>query len=162
VIIVNGIRDYRVSGNFLSTSGDALGSTVVTASVPFSSGATSTGNAYLADYFWAITYRKPQNPSKTKYLYQAMFYNPTTNELKVEVFSEQIGFSTGSTQDYMSMGSFYIPGATEPGLGRYMTTPQAGWFNGVNMQFRFTNPTTYAKADNSTTYRSYMAIKEYL
>lgn len=156
----NGIRDYRISGNFMSTNGDVPGSTMVVAEVPFSSNATSTGNPYAADYYWAITYQKPTN--NTKYLYQAMFYNPTTNTLNVEVLSEEIGLSTGSTQDYMRVNTFQIPGSTAAGLGRYITSPQEGWFNGCCMQFRFYNASTYANAETATNYKTYMAIKEYL
>ena len=151
-------KDYSISGNYLSTDGVA-GSPIQVVSIPFSSNATSTGNPYAANYYWSATYRKPKYPRNT---YQVEIYNPTTNAIDCNVFAEVIGLSTGSTQDYCYITSFSIPGSTQSGLGRVVSQPIEGLFNGVNAQFRFTNPTTYATAETSTNYKTYMALKEYL
>ncbi len=154
--------DYFIGDCFLSTSTSyQLGTTMVVSDTIFSSNATSTGDPYHVGssyYSWSQNYPKPP---RTRNTYQCMFYNPTTNAIACEILAEEIGLSTGSTQDYLPLATVAIPGSTQAGFGRAYALIE-GLFNGVGAQFRFYNPTTCAAADNTTTLHSYMAIKEYL
>lgn len=156
-------RGYFVGDCFLSTNPDVAGATAIIVSVPFSSNATSTGDAYYDNqssyYSWWNTYPKPNRAVRA--IYQCMFYNPTTNAMACDIMAQQIGISTASTQDYFNIDSVSIPGSTQAGKGRAIVYVE-GLFDNDAVQFRFYNPTSYGTAETCTDYNSYVAVKEYI
>jgi len=163
---------YIIGDCFLSTNAKVAGSTAIVASAAFSSNATSTGDSYYnaqsSYYSWWNIYPKPERDVRA--IYQCMFYNPTTNTIACDIMAQQVGITTGSTQDYFNIDSVTIPGTTQAGRGRAMVYVE-GLFDNDAVQFRFYNPTSYATTDGNagtdpaagcTNYKSYVAVKEYL
>jgi len=135
---------------FLSTSG-VQQSTISRVSIRLSSDSTTASKTGVN-----VDYANSTAQKAAKYEYQAMFYNPSTMPFTCNIYTEEIGLSTGSTQDYELLTSVTVPGSTETGLGRTIKNVH-GIFNGADARFQFVNNT--CGSSDSTSVLIVMALK---